>query len=132
MILVDTSVWVDLLRGVDSPSCRQLRRLIEAEEDLALTGIVITEILQGIAKEREFQMIRDHLLEFPVFEPKGVETYLTAAGIFRECRRKGKTVRKTVDCIIAAVCLENDLILLHQDADFDRIAACTGLKCYRA
>jgi hypothetical protein len=131
MILVDTGVWVELFRGADSPPRRQLSRLIEEEEDLALTGIVVTEILQGITRERDVRTIRDFLLEFPIFEPKGLETYLSASQIYRQCRRKGKTIRKTVDCIIAAVCLENDLILLHKDSDFDRIASCTGLKCYR-
>jgi predicted nucleic acid-binding protein len=53
---------------------------------------------------------------------------LKAAEIYRTCRKKGKTVRKTVDCIIAAICIENDLTLLHKDSDFDLIEACTGLK----
>ena len=131
MILVDTSVWIAFLRGDQTSPRSVLRRLIQDQEDLCLTGIILTEILQGIKNDRDFEALRDYFLEFPIYEPQGVKTYLTAAQIFRDCRKKGKTVRKTVDCMIAAVCLENDLNLLHQDADFDRIAACTKLKVWK-
>lgn len=129
MILADTSVWVELLRGGASAAGRELYRLIEEEEDVCLTGIVLTEILQGIRSDREAATVRDYLLDFPILEPKGLETYLAAAQIFRQCRQKGRTIRKTVDCIIAAICIEHQLILLHQDRDFDSIAACTRLNC---
>ena len=128
MILVDTSVWVDFLRGEDSSQRRVLHRLIEDEADISITEIIFTEILQGIKNDREFQAIKDYLLEFPIYRPKGIETYLHAARIYRDCRKKGKTVRRTVDCIIAAICIENDLTLLHKDSDFDLIQAYTGLQ----
>lgn len=128
MILVDTSVWVDFLRGEDSSQRRVLHRLIEDEADISITEIIFTEILQGIKNDREFQAIKDYLLEFPIYRPKGIETYLHAARIYRDCRKKGKTVRRTVDCIIAAICIENDLVLLHKDSDFDLIQAYTGLQ----
>jgi predicted nucleic acid-binding protein len=131
MILVDTSVWVDFLRGEKSPQHETLHRLIEAEEDIAVTEIILTEILQGIKKDKDFQTTRDYLLEFPIYRPKGIETYLEAVRIYRECRKRGKTVRKTVDCIIAAICMENDLPLLHKDNDFDLIKACTDLKALK-
>src|SRR3990172_1969300 len=104
MILVDTSVWVDFLRGKKSAQRHILHRLIEEEEDISITEIILTEIIQGISNDRDFQTIKDYLLEFPIYMPKGIETYLKAAEIYRTCRRKGKTVRKTVDCIIAAIC----------------------------
>jgi len=125
---VDTSVWVDFLRGEDSSQRRVLHRLIEDEADISITEIIFTEILQGIKNDREFQAIKDYLLEFPIYRPKGIETYLHAARIYRDCRKKGKTVRRTVDCIIAAICIENDLTLLHKDSDFDLIQAYTGLQ----
>jgi predicted nucleic acid-binding protein len=131
MILVDTSVWVDFLRGVNSPHRRMLHRLIEDEADIAITGIILTEILQGIKEDRDYRRMREYLLEFPIHEPKGAQTYLAAARIYRECRKKGKTVRRTVDCIIAAICMENNLTLFHKDADFDRIEACAGLRVLR-
>ncbi|MBZ0170721.1 pilus biogenesis protein [Candidatus Methylomirabilis lanthanidiphila] len=132
MILVDTSVWVDFLRGEDSPQRRVLHRLIEDEEDISMTEIIFTEILQGIKNDREFQAIKDYLLDFPLYRPKGIETYLHAALIYRDCRKKGKTVRRTVDCIIAAICIEHDLTLFHKDSDFDLIEACTGLQVIEA
>lgn len=132
MILVDTSVWIDFLRGSDSRERHALHRLIEEEEDISVTEIILTEILQGIKEDKDFKRVKGYLLEFPVHKPKGIETYLKAAGIYRDCRKKGKTVRKTIDCIIASICIENDLILFHKDNDFDIIEKCTGLKVLRA
>lgn len=128
MILVDTSVWIDFLRGENSVQRETLHRLIEAEEDIAVTEIIVTEILQGIKSDRDFLTVKEYLLEFPIYSSKGIETYLEAARIYRECRKSGKTVRKTIDCIIAAICLENKLTFLHKDSDFDSIGACTDLK----
>jgi len=128
MILVDTSVWVDFLRGMNSAQRHALHRLIEEDGDISITEIILTEILQGIKRDKDFRALKDYLLAFPIHAPKGVETYLKAAQIYRECRKRGKTVRKTVDCIIAAICIENDLTLFHKDSDFDHIEACTGLK----
>lgn len=132
MILVDTSVWIDFLRGENSPERRTLHGLIENEEDIAITEIILTEILQGIKKDKDFRTMKNYLLEFPIYKPESTETYINAARIYRNCRIKGKTVRKTVDCVIAAICIENSLILLHKDSDFDLIAACTGLKMLKA
>ena len=131
MILVDTSVWVDFLRGINSPQRRMLHKLIEDEEDIFITEIILAEILQGIKEDKDFQIIKDYLLEFPIHRPNGIETYLKAAQIYRDCRKSGKTVRKTVDCIIAAICLENGLTLFHKDSDFDIIEECTGLKALK-
>jgi len=129
MILVDTSVWVDFLRGTKSTQRKVLHRFIEDEEDISITEIILTEILQGIKEDKDFQTVKEYLLEFPLYRPEGTETFLQAAQIYRDCRKKGKTVKKTVDCIIAAICMENDLTLLHKDSDFDFIEACTGLRC---
>jgi len=129
MILVDSSVWIDFLRGADSPQQQTLHKLIEDEADIAITEIILTEILQGIKQDKDFEMTKNYLLEFPIFSPRGVQTYLEAARIYRLCRKKGKTIRKTIDCIIAAICVEHSLTLLHKDSDFKHIATCTKLKC---
>ncbi len=131
MILVDTSVWIDLFRGIPSVHRRKLHRLIEGEEDLCLTAIHLTEILQGIQSDAEFERIKRYLLAFPIFNATELETTIHAAKIYRTCRRGGNTVRKTVDCIIAAVAIEHDLILFHNDRDFEKIAACTSLRVLR-
>src|SRR3989338_643130 len=128
MILVDTSVWIDFFRGADTVFRRTLRELIETEEDICLTSIHLTEVLQGIKSEIEFQQTRRHLLMFPVLTINDTDTYIHAANIYRLCRQRGTTVRKTVDCIIAAAAIENNLTLMHNDRDFDRIAECIKLK----
>ena len=132
MILVDTSAWIDFLNGADSKERHALHRLIEKEEDISITEIILTEILQGIREDENFKRVKDYLLEFPIHKPKGIETYLKAADIYRDCRKKGKTVKKTVDCIIAAICIENNLTLFHKDSDFDIMEECAGLKALRA
>ena len=131
MIVVDTSVWIDFLRGADSRERRALHKLLEEEEDISITEIILTEILQGIKEDQDCRRLKDYLLEFPIHRPQGSETYIKAAEIYRICRKKGKTVRKTVDCIIATICLENDLTIFHKDRDFELIAACTELKCFK-
>lgn len=127
MILVDTGVWIDFFRGRDTPYRSILHELIAGDEDLCLTGIILTEILQGIKDNKTNRETREYLLEFPVYNPSGIATYIEAANIYRQCTKKGKTIRKTLDCLIAAVAIENDLTLFHNDADFDRIAQCAAL-----
>ena len=132
MILANTSVWIDFLNGADSRERHALHKFIEEDSDISITEIIMTEILQGIKDDNDYKNVKDYLLEFPIYKPKGVETYLKATGIYRDCRKKGKTIRKTVDCIIAAICMENDLTLFHKDSDFDVIAECIGLKVFKA
>lgn len=128
MILVDTSVWIDFLAGKDTPQRHILHQLIEKEEDICITEIILTEILQGIKDDKVYETTKSYLLEFPIIKPKGTETYIAAAEIFRKCRKQGKTTRKTIDCIIAAIAQENGLTLFHNDNDFDIIEKCIGLK----
>ena len=131
MILVDTSVWIDFLRGRNTPSRSMLHDLITGDEDLCITGIIVTEILQGIRDDKANSETREYLLDYPVYDPSGVMTYVEAANIYRRCQKKGKTVRRTIDCVIAAIALENDLTVFHNDSDFDLIADCTALKVLR-
>jgi len=79
MILVDTSVWVDFLKGASSPHRRTLHRLIAGEEDISITDIILTEILQGIKNDMKFKSAKDYLLEFPIYGPKDTGTYIRAA-----------------------------------------------------
>ena len=130
LILVDTSVWIDFLEGKGTPQHHKLRMLIENDEDVCLTGIVVTEILQGIRDERQNREIRDYLLEFPIFNPQGMSSYIRAAEIYRTCAGKGKTIRRTIDCLIAALAIEYGLVLFHNDRDFLNIQDCCGLKTF--
>lgn len=130
MILVDTSVWIDFINDGNSVHCETLNQLIEDEEDICITEIILMEILQGIKSDRVFRRVKNYLLEFPIYGPRGVETYLKAAQIYRDCRKRGLTVSKAIDCIIAAIAIEDDLPLFHRDSDFDLIAACTPLLLF--
>lgn len=131
MILIDTSVWIDFFDYPDSPYAKELVHLIDKGEELCLTDINVTEILQGIKEEKIFEEIRGYLIQFPVVRARSLETYIQAANIYRLCRKMGKTIAKTMDAIIAAVALENGFRVFHRDKDFDLIADCTKLKSYK-
>lgn len=128
MILVDTSVWIDLFNHPESPYAQKLKCLIEEDEGLCICDIVLTEVLQGIKDDRIFEEVKDSLLKFPIVKAIGLETYILAANIYRLCRKKGKPLGKTIDALIAAVAIENNLTLFSRDKDFLRIADCSGLK----
>jgi predicted nucleic acid-binding protein len=127
MSLVDASVWIDFFAGRPTPQVRELERLL-AEGTLVYTcGVILTEVLQGIRDDAE---CRTTLARFDdlVFLPMQRRTFLAAADMYRSLRRRGITIRKSVDCMIAAVAIEYDLPLLHNDRDFDPIEAHCRLK----
>jgi len=126
-VLIDTSVWIDFFAGRQPPHVTVLEKLIKDREDICICGIILTEVLQGIRHENEFRKTKA-LFNTMVFLPKAYSTFLLAAEIYRNLRRKGATIRKTMDCIIAAVAIENDIMLLHNDRDFIPIEAHLGLK----
>jgi predicted nucleic acid-binding protein len=129
MTLVDTTVWIDFLNGRDVRPVQKLENLIKQEEDLCTCGIIFTEVLRGIREDKgvaQTEAMLNRLIYFPL--PKGVFT--AAARIYRLLRKKGVTIRNPVDTVIAAVCLEHGLRLLHNDRDFDLIARHFPLKIY--
>ncbi|HPA48451.1 MAG TPA: PIN domain nuclease [bacterium] len=127
MILVDTSVWIDYFAGRDTPYAREIERLVNDREDVCICGIVLTEILRGIRKEKEYQRTRSVLLDL-IFLPMTQETFYMAADIYRTCRSRGITIRNATDCMIAAACLQHGARLLHNDRDFDSIGSLFGLR----
>ncbi len=131
MIVVDTTVWIDFLESRETEFDLHLKELIEREEPLALTDVIYCEVLQGILDDKKFRRTREILLAYPIFRVRGLRTFEHAAQIYRDCRKKGFTIRKTVDCVIAATCLEADVELYHNDRDFEAIARVKQLKVYR-
>ena len=127
MILVDTSVWIDFFAGRDQPQVAALERLILADENLALCGIILTEILQGITDDAAFRRVRRYLNPL-VMLPMSDTVFVEAANIYRKLRKKGITIRKSNDCIIAATALDHRCELLHNDKDFAPIAEHLGLQ----
>jgi hypothetical protein len=125
MILVDTSIWIGLLAG---------GRPKVAEEDLAnfaTCGPVVQELLQGLKPGPASDAFRQLLLAVPVLgDPVPLSLYLAAADIYRLGRRKGVTIRSSIDCLIAAIAIENRVPVWHRDRDFSAIAAYTALEIY--
>ena len=121
MILVDTSVWIDFFRADDLPHVQRLETFIEQGEEISLCGVILTEILQGIRDDSAFHRTRAHLGFLPLL-PMTDEVFIEAAQIYRTLRAKGITVRKPVDCMIAATALAYNTRLLHNDRDFTAIA----------
>lgn len=130
MIVVDTSVWVDVLNERATPAARRCIALLEGGEPVALTDVVLTEILQGLRSEREARLAERHLRAFPILRLEGVEDFVLAADLYRAARSAGVTIRKTLDCLIAAPCVRTGAPLLHADDDFDRLAGCTPLRIW--
>jgi len=131
MVLVDTSVWIKFFNDADSLAVYLLEELIEAEEEVCISEYILTEVLQGFKKDRDFELAQKHLLHFPIYSFHSLDSYINAAQIYRKCRKRGITIRKTADCLIAQTAIENGLFLLHEDADFDRIASVFPLKIYQ-
>ena len=127
MVLVDTTVWIDFFLASSHPHVKTLENLIFNREDICLCGIILTEVLQGIRENSEFKRTRD-LLANLIFLPMHYSVFLQSAEIYRNLRRKGITIRKSVDCMIAAVAIEHDIPLLHNDRDFIPIEKHFGLK----
>lgn len=129
-ILVDTSVWIDFFNGVSSPSKIALHNLLQIEGDICISDYVLTETLQGFKDDKEYEAAKKHLLNFPVYRLKFPESYIQAAQLYRSCRNKGITIRKTADCLIAQTAIEHRLFLLHNDNDFDRISSICNLQIF--
>ena len=127
MILVDTSVWVDFLNGAPGPHVSALESYLSKGADLCICGVILTEVLQGIRSDKEYAKTK-RSLDALLFLPMRYSTFVEAAAIYRNLRRKGVTIRKPVDCLIAAVAIEHGATLLHNDRDFDPIAKHCGLK----
>ncbi len=127
MVLVDTTVWVDFFDGKDTTQVRQLEQFLASGEDVCTCGVILTEILQGIRNDAEYNETRSQF-DFFLFLPMSRHTFVKAADLYRMLRKQGITIRKAVDCMIAAVAIENNIPLLHNDKDFDPMEKHCGLK----
>ena len=125
MILVDTSAWIEFLRDTGSAACERVETLLGAE--IATCDAVRMEVLAGARDERHLQSLRG-LLARAILIPTSPRDYDNAAALYRQCRRKGETVRKSIDCLIAAVAISAEVPLLHNDVDFDVLARHTPLQ----
>jgi len=118
VVIVDTTVWIDYLRGARSPETDWLDQELDRQR-LALTDIIFCEVLQGLSDDDAAKEVEELLLRFEMFETGGVDLAREAARNYRTLRRRGRTVRKTIDCLIATFCIREGHSLLHRDRDFD-------------
>lgn len=118
MVIVDTTVWIDYLNAVATPESEWLDREATSRR-LGLLDLMVCEILQGLPTDDDATRVLRQLRRFEIFESGGVELAVAAAGNFRRLRQRGRTVRKTIDCLIATFCLREGHALLHADRDFD-------------
>jgi predicted nucleic acid-binding protein len=126
MVIVDTTVWIDYLGGVTNPETRWLDHEI-GQQRIGLTDIILCKVLQGIRTDAAFTQVRRNLLNFEVFDSGGVDLAVASARNYRSLRAQGRTVRKTIDCLIATFCLKEGHSLLHRDRDFDSFENYLGL-----
>jgi predicted nucleic acid-binding protein len=127
LILVDSSVWIDYFKGTNTPQTEKLDSLLD-HELLAIGDLILTEVLQGFDKERDFNLVSEMLTSLTIVELGGQEIAIQSARNFRALRRLGVTVRKTIDTVIATRCIESGHELLHNDRDFDPFAKHLGLR----
>ena len=116
MLLVDSSVWIDVIRGSITQGASFLEQ--RDDEELAVTGLVFQEVLQGASSDKDFERLRDMFLEMLLLEPRALSTHEIAAQLFRRARAAGLAIRKPTDCLIAALALEHGALLVHNDRDF--------------
>jgi predicted nucleic acid-binding protein len=126
MVIVDTTVWIDYLRGLRNKETDYLDREL-GRQRFGLTDLILCDTLQGLGDDNTFTRVLRELRKFQVFETGGEELAVEAARNFRTLRRRGRTVRKTIDCLIATFCLRYGHSLLHRDRDYDHFEDFLGL-----
>jgi predicted nucleic acid-binding protein len=131
VILVDTSAWIELLRASGHPAHVTLRHHLEHRSPIATTEPVIMELLAGARSRQEHARLRTRLIALPRLTVQGLADFESAAQLYRACRSRGATVRKLMDCLIAAVAIREDAAVLHNDHDFDLLARHTPLRTER-
>jgi predicted nucleic acid-binding protein len=133
MILIDTSAWVEYFRGSGSAAALEVRRLLtDHTDDIAMCEPVAMEILAGAGDDAAHAKLERLVNGLPSLAFDATRDFRSAAQIYRAGRRGGRTIRSMTDCLTAAMAIRHDATVIHRDADFDVIAALTGLVATRA
>lgn len=127
MILVDSSVWVDYFNGKKTSQTDWLDSSL-GNTPIVMGDLILTEVLQGFQSDKDYKTASDLLLRIPFMPMSGKDIALESAASYRLLRRKGITVRKTIDVIIGTFCIHYQLPLLHDDRDFDPMVKFLGLE----
>ena len=121
--IFDTSVWIDFFNGAETKGALLLEKYIqEASSSICLTPTILQELLQGLRTEKDFERVKSILQSFTILAPDWQNISVSAAKLYFDLRKKGVTIRKSTDCLIAATALQYDYLLVHNDTDFDLIA----------
>jgi len=128
MIVVDTSVWIDHLRGVASDRVERLRILMRRQPEMLIGDLILCEVLQGCRSEAEAKEVEAALREFAIVPLCAPDLAVRAAANYRLLRRRGVTIRTTIDLIIGTFCIERGHTLLHADRDFEPMERILGLR----
>ena len=132
-LLVDTSVWIDSFNHkIQTPEKTLLIKLIQNDYPIYVCPVIYQEILQGIREEKDFNEIKNILLQYRMIHIDIMHVTNYAVDLYRHLRKKGITIRKSVDCLIASYAILADMQLLHSDSDFTQIARESKLKMYNA
>jgi predicted nucleic acid-binding protein len=127
MLMVDTSVWIDFLADRETPEVAYLQESVEAEETLCFTGVILQELFQGMRSNEQRHVVEHSFLPFVEIFPSR-STYLLAADLFRKSREAGHPIRSSIDCLIAACCIEQNAVILENDRDYAYIAKVSKLQ----
>jgi predicted nucleic acid-binding protein len=127
MILVDSSVWIDYFNGTKTPQTDWLD-LALGSSPIIMGDLILAEVLQGFQDQKDFETAKNLLLDMPFMAMVGREVALESAENYRSLRRKGVTVRKTIDVLIGTFCIHYQVPLLHKDRDFEPMVEFLGLK----
>jgi len=127
MLVVDSTIWIDYFNGLESLQTNYLHQIAD-QTPILIGDLILAEVLQGFRDDNDFETARRALGKFIQVEMVNPELALQSARNFRLLRRKGVTVRKTIDSLIATYCIENEHDLLHNDSDFDGYESHLGLR----
>ena len=127
-IIVDTSVWIDGFRGIQNDKTRKVAEYIATNQQVGIIPVILQEVLQGVRDDDRFDRIKDDLLACTMLVLDPVEAAIGAANLYRMLRKKGVTIRKPNDCLIAQYAIFYDIPVLHSDVDFDQIARHAPLR----
>lgn len=127
VVFVDTSTWIDYFRGKETVETLYLSDLVSEDADICVSGIILTEILQGIPSDKEHKKVSAYLSQL-IFLPMSKPSYFQSAAIYREAKTHGHVIRSTTDCLIAACAIEHSVSLLQNDKDYLTIAKFSMLK----
>ena len=131
MILVDTSVLIDFFKGIKNSGSVKLETILKRNIPFGISSLIFLEVPQGAGSIKEYNLLRTYLSSQRFYNPiDAVESFARAAKIYMSCRKKGITIRSTIDCLIVETAMENDLLLLHNDHDFELIQQVVPIRFY--